>query len=198
MGVFGWVFMSALLSGGCALSTDYVDIGYASPYQSVAPVAGAEAVNLSVDMTDARPEKDKERVSCKKNGYGMEMAPIVAETDVAAVVTDAIATELRTRGFKTDGGNVRIAIELNKFYSDFKIGFWSGSAVSEVTFHVTVKKSGGDISYAKSVRGEFTKKGVQIASGANAKMSLEGALKDAVSKLMNDSAFTTALVQAET
>ncbi len=186
--------MAILLSSGCALTEDQVDIDYSSPYQAVAPVAGAEAVNVSVEVTDARPEKD--RVSCKKNGYGMEMARIVSRNEVATVVSDAITMELRNRGFKVDGGDTRVGIELCKFYNDFKIGFWSGSAVSEVTLNVQVSKPDGNICFVKSVTGLYTKKGVVISSGANAEISLEGALRDAVSKLMSDAAFTAALLDA--
>jgi uncharacterized lipoprotein YajG len=187
-------FVLAMLGSGCALTTDSVSLEYASPFQNVAPVSGADKVNVSVKVTDVRAQKD--RVSCKKNGYGMEMAAIVSKTDVPAVVSNAITTELRKRGCQVNGGSTQVGVELTKFYNDFKIGFWSGSAVSDVSLNVQVKKPDGNINYAKSIAGTCTKRGVMLCSGANAKLSLEEALGDAISKLMNDEAFTTALSQA--
>ncbi len=187
------LFTLMLLGTGCALTKDFVNLDY-SPQQGVAKVAGAEKVDVSVKMDDQRTRKD--RVSSKKNGYGMEMAAIISNNDVAALVSTAITDELRNRGFKIGGNRALVSIELTKFYNDFKIGFWSGSAVAEVVMNVQVKKPDGNIVYAKAISGEHTLKGVQLMSGENARASLNEALKDAVSKLMDDKSFMSALVQS--
>jgi len=191
--VYNWVLLVivAILANGCALTTDYVDIEYI-PEAGVSKVDGADFVEVSVKLTDVRTTKD--RVSCKKNGYGMEMAAIVSKDDVATLVANAIEGELRNRGFKITEGSVLVDIELNKFYNDFKVGFVSGRAASEVIMNVQVKGLDGNINYAKSVTGLHTV-GVMLFTGKNAKMSLEVALKDAVSKLMHDSSFIAALVK---
>jgi len=64
--------------------------------------------------------------------------------------------------------------------------------------NVQVKKADEDINYVKSITGVHTQKGIQICSGKNAKIALEKALKDAITKLMNDSSFITALLKAKT
>jgi len=91
---------------------------------------------------------------------------------------------------------VAVATELSKFYSDFKIGFWSGSAVAEVTMNVQVKKADGSIGFSRLVTGEGVKENLQLASGSNAKVALDAALKDAVGKLFGDTAFVDALLKA--
>lgn len=182
----------ATLGSGCALTKDYVNLEY-TPQQNVAKVEGADKVTVTVKLNDARSTKDK--VSCKKNGYGMEMASIISKDDVAMLVSDAIADELRNRGFKVQEGNVTVEIELTKFYSDFKIGFWSGSAAAEVACNIQVRQPDGNIHYAKATVGMHRKTGVLVMSGENAKIALEEALKDAVAKMMQDEAFIKALLQ---
>ena len=197
--VYKWVLLVivAILANGCALTTEYVDIEYI-PEAGVSKVDGADFVEVSVKLTDMRTTKDK--VSCKKNGYGMEMAAIISNDDVTTLVANAIEDELRNRGFKITEGGVQVDIELNKFYNDFKVGSWSGSATSVVIMNVKVKRLDGNINYVKSITGLHTVKlsplkTILLYTGKNAKMTLEVALKDAVSKLMHDSSFIAALVK---
>jgi len=191
--VYKWVLLVivAILANGCALTTEYVDIEYI-PEAGVSKVDGADFVEVSVKLTDVRTTKDK--VSCKKNGFGMEMAAIISKDDVTTLVANAIENELRNRGFKITEGSVQVDIELNKFYNDFKVGLVSGSTTSEVIMTVRVKDLDGNINYAKCVTGLHTI-GVMLFTGKNTKISLEVALKDAVSKLMHDSSFIAALVK---
>src|SRR4051812_5584538 len=106
------------LASGCALTTDVTSITYSS--KNVLKVPGAEGVTVKVVLTDSRT--DKERVSVKKNGYGMEMAPILAP-NVARTVGHAIELELTNHGFTLGEGNLVVTADLNKFYSDVKMGF---------------------------------------------------------------------------
>ena len=185
-------FVIGLANGGCALTKDSVNLEYISQ-KNVAKVSGADKVTVTVSLEDIRTIKDK--VSSKKNGYGMEMAAIVSNNDVAELVKGAITEELQNRGFKVNNDGVIIGIELTKFYNDFKIGMWSGSAAGEVAFNVQVKKADGNIVYAKSITGLDTQKGIQLCSGKNAKAALDGALNDAIAKLMDDESFIEAILK---
>ena len=178
---------------GCAVTKDYVSLAYV-PQANVAKIAGADTVSVNVAVADSRSIKDK--VSAKKNGYGMEMAAIIAKEDVAETLKKAVEVELANRGFHLNGGGITVGAELSKFYSDFKTGFFSGSAVAEVTMNVQVKKAGGNIAYSKLVNGEGGKENLQLASGSNAKIALDAALKDAVAKLFGDTAFVEVLLKA--
>ena len=184
--LIGIGFLAVTFLGGCALTKDYVSLSYV-PQANVAKIDGADAVTVSLDVKDVRTIQDK--VSAKKNGFGMEMAAIIAKEDVARTVKSAIEAELANRGFRLGGGGVSVISELSKFYSDFKVGFWSGDAVAEVTMNVQVKKADGSIGFSKLVTGAGGKENLQLASGSNAKVALDTALKDAVSKLFNDAAF---------
>jgi hypothetical protein len=62
------------------LTTDNIEV----PYRSLAarpPTPGASGITIAVKASDERTTY-RDRVSSKKNGYGMEMAPIVATNDV--------------------------------------------------------------------------------------------------------------------
>jgi len=189
----GCALLVAAFPSGCAFTKDYVALSYA-PQANVSKIQGAEAIMLKVEVADLRTVKDK--VSVKKNGYGMEMAPIIATNDVAALVKNAIQTELSNRGFNCGGSIVMIEAGLTKFYSDFKTGFFSASAAAEVMMNVQIKNPDGSIALSRIVAGEGANPSLQIMSGGNAKIALEAALKDAVSKLMADQAFMDSLLKA--
>jgi len=190
---FGIMIIIGFLGSGCALTTDTININY-TQQQGVVKVPGAENVKVLVSVTDSRSVKDK--VSAKKNGYGAEMAPIVTKDNIADLISTAISSELRSRGFVLTSGSVSVGVELTKFYNDFKMGFASGSSAAEIVGNVQVKKPDGNINYVKAYTGSFTETGIQLCSGDNAKKALDGAFKDFIAKMMQDDAFIKALLQA--
>src|ERR1041385_8973705 len=82
---------------GCAVSKDYISVNY-NPQTHASAIAGAERVSVRVEVSDVRSIHD--RVGNKKNGYGMEMASIIATNHFLGVVRNAIQDELSNRGFK--------------------------------------------------------------------------------------------------
>jgi len=189
--IAGGIIAIASLNG-CAISKDYISVKY-TPQTNVTAVAGADRVAVRVEVSDVRSIHD--RVGVKKNGYGMEMASIIASNDVPTLVKKAIQDELSNRGFKLADGDVTVLVELSKFYNDFKTGFWAGDAVAELTMSAQIKKSDGNIVYSKLVNGEGEKLKIQLASGANAKVALEGALANAVLRLFEDPMFIDGLLK---
>lgn len=189
----GILFAMAFIASGCALTKDYVVLSY-DPQTNVEKIKGADAVKVRVEFSDLRTVKDK--VSCKKNGYGMEMAPIIARNDAAETVKNAIETELKNRGFILTEGSVSVLAELNKYYNDFKIGFWSARGVAELVMNVQVKNPNYSIIFSRIIAGESTISNLQLASGKNAKIALDGALKDAISKLFDDPSFIDSIFKA--
>jgi uncharacterized lipoprotein len=186
-------FLTVLLLSGCALTKDYISLSY-MPQSNVSKVVGADKVSVNVEVSDVRTIKDK--VGAKKNGYGMEMAPIISQDDVGKTVQNAIEVELKNRGFHVAPGDITVVAELSKFYNDFKIGFWAGDAVAEVTMNIQVKNAEGGIVFSKLIDGQGTNPKIQLASGNNAKVALNAALNDAVAKLFQEPAFTESLVKS--
>lgn len=178
---------------GCALTTEQVELNY-TQQTGVSRLAGADAVSVNVQVTDQR--LDKSKVSSKKNGYGMEMAPITAAEDVAVTVRKAIEKELQARGFQlgSDAALVRIAADLTRFYNDHKMGFFAGDAVADLNMSVIVKSKSGALLFSKQIIAQGMEKNTQLASGNNAKIALERALESGMKTLFDDQAFLSALL----
>ena len=95
---------------------------------------------MSVQVNDQRQEKSN-KVSCKKNGFGMEMAPIITNEDVTVTIRHAMEQELRARGFSIDNhAVVSILADLIRFWNDHKTGFFSGDAIADLNMTISVKK----------------------------------------------------------
>ncbi len=188
--VFVAVLFSMLVVSGCALTREEVALEYKK--QNYEKVSGAEKVRLSVNTNDLRTSK--ERISCKKNGYGMEMADITATNDVPKLLKDAIEEALVSKGFVVAPGEIQIVADLSKFYNDFKTGFFSGSAAAEISLTIQVKKKDGNVAFVKPVLGVGSLPSIQIMNGSNAKESLELAMVDTVNKIVNDKGFIDSLL----
>ena len=188
-----YILIILLSISGCALTKDHILLDY-TPQQNIDTIRGSDKVNINLNITDARSMRDK--VSYKKNAYGMEMAEIISDNNVIELLKEAIKSELQNRGFKTNGSDIDLDIELIRFFNDFKSGFFAGDAAGEVIIGTMVKRKNGSITYKKTITGKYVEQDIQLATGKNAKIALEGALKDAVSKLVNDPEFIKALMES--
>jgi uncharacterized lipoprotein len=177
---------------GCALTEDRIRLSY-QPDQGATRIAGAEGITTVVTVIDARA--DRSRVGAKKNGFGMEMAAIRPEEEVAATVQAAVESELRARGFRIGReGNVTISLEITRFWNDFKMGMWAGDAVSELMISAKITERGGAVLYVRNLSAEGKEADIQLASGSNAKLALDRALENGVRQLFADPKFADALL----
>lgn len=186
--------LAGLFLQGCAFTTEVIDIQY-DQQQGVARIAGAESVTIAVEVEDGR--QDKSKVSSKKNGYGMETAPILSREDVAAIVSRAISQEAASRGFKiAPEGAVLINAKINRFYNDHKLGFFSGGAVADFDLEVAVRSAAGEELYSRGIAVQGKRENTQLATGNNASIALSKALVAGMEELFSDNAFMSALVSA--
>ncbi len=187
--------VAASLSG-CALTTDRITLEY-NAQQGVAKITGAGDVTVDVQVNDVRPDKSK--VSSKKNGFGMEMAPIIATEDVAVTIRGAIEKELQARGFKlgTDA-TVKIGADVTRFWNDHKTGFFAGDAVADLNMSVAVKTRKGDQIYTRQIVAQGAEPNIQLMSGENARLALNRALENGMKQLFEDQAFLAALSASTT
>lgn len=166
--------------GGCALTPETIRLSY-TPQACVEKLDKADTAAISVQVIDSRKIKDK--VSVKKNGYGMEMAEIRSEEKVGDVLQRAIEVELSNRGFQARKGSTTVVAELRRFYSDFKVGFFSGEAVAELVMDVRIQRPDGKPHYTSHLEAEGIQEGVMLMGGDNAKAALDAVLKNAMIKL---------------
>lgn len=192
--IFAVVCCVAISSfSGCALTTDRIELKY-NQQQGVSQIHGASNISVNVQVADQR--QDKGKVSNKKNGFGMEMAPIFATEDVVVTVRRAIEQELLARGFQlsSDAARVRIAADLTRFYNDHKMGFFAGDAVADLNMSITVKSQKGEQLYSRQVVAQGIEPNTQLSSGENARLALNRALENGMKYLFEDQAFLSALV----
>ena len=91
---------------------------------------------------------------------------------------------------------VTVQANIHKFYSDFKIGFFSGDSIGEVTFFVQVKGANSQMFHANTYTADGKVEGILLASGDNAKQSIELAFANAIRKVMRDDLFIQAILKA--
>lgn len=183
----------SLCLAGCAFTTEQIDLVYA-PLPEVSTPPGTNNVVVRVQVNDQRPDKSK-KVSSKKNGYGMETAPILANEEVTATLRGAIEQELRARGFSI--GNealVLINAEVTRFWNDHKKGFFSGTAVADLNMSIMVKNKNGNLLYSRQVIAQGVEPGIQLANGENARLALTRAMENGMKLLFEDPAFLAALI----
>lgn len=177
---------------GCAFTSEKIDIHYVQQ-QGVAQIPGADGSVVSVEVTDSRV--DKTRVSSKKNGYGMETAPITSNEEVTTTVARALEQEIRARGFRagSGAGNLKLNAEINRFYNDHKIGFFSGDAVADLSLSVRLSTASDKLLYSRTIMSQGKEANTQLATGKNAGLALDRALAAGMSDLFNDATFVAAL-----
>ena len=160
-----------VVSSGCALTQDTINIQYEGKANLIV-VEGAESIEVLVKHEDKRTVY-KDRVGTKKNGYGMEMAKIVPENDIATTFADAIKFELQNLGFKIGDNGKKLTVELVRFYNDFKMGFFAGDAVADGLINVAIKDKSGELLFSKSYEGGAIEPNIQLALGHNAEIALK-------------------------
>lgn len=184
--------LSAGLSG-CAFTTENINLSYA-PQPGVTKIAEAGNVTVSVQVNDQRQDKSN-KVSSKKNGFGMETAPILANEDVTVTIRHAIEQELQSRGFPIGSGPVvAIVAELTRFWNDHKMGFFAGDAIAELNMNVLVKDKSGTILYSRNIQAQGIERNTQLATGNNARLALNNALENGMKSLFEDGTFIAALL----
>jgi len=183
--------LAAGMLSACALSEDKVPVEYVVN-TGVAPVPGAQMVSLTVTGADRRTQYT-DRISTKKNGYGMEMARIVATNDVVEVVRGGVERELRAQGYAIGPGGLTVIVELQNFYNNFRSGLVQGSAVADVAVAIKVRNAAGALVYSQ-LYDATNSIDVMMASGTNAKASLERALTLTTQKILEDKALQAALL----
>jgi uncharacterized lipoprotein YajG len=190
------LFAVAFLASACALTTDGIDV----PYQTLGtatPVAGASMASVSVVAHDGRTVY-QDRVSTKKNGYGMEMAPILANNDIPQTVGMTVEQELKAQGFQIGPGHAVLSVDVIRIYNDFKIGFFSGDAIADVEIHVTVRDPANSIVFVADYEGAGNEADVLMASGSNARAALIKAFQNTLNTLVSDHGLQAAILAAQT
>ncbi len=188
---------SLVILSGCALTVDNIDLNY-KKNENIAKISEAKDIKVSITINDKRTNLSR-KVSAKKNGYGVEMADIIANEDISLTISKAFEEELTARGFSVSNKDalVNITADLTRFYNEHKLGFFSGDAVADLNMLVSIKHPSGNILYSKQITCQGIEKNTQIASGQNAKLALEKALQNGMKILFEDKNFISSLINSK-
>ena len=187
-----YFIVGLLVCSSCSYLPERVELTY-TPIKNPESLISAPYVDVSVHVVDCR--RSGKTVGRKKGKYGVEHASIGLSSDLIQEITDAMLTELHRRGFNLAYGGVEVQIEIQKFYNEFKEGFFGGRGISELLLSVNVVNKEGMITFAKTIMGIGENNNVWIHSGNNAKKALDSAMNDAIYKLIRDRAFLQALLR---
>lgn len=176
---------------------DKVPIDYVSQVGAPAPLPGAEDVLITLSARDRRTQLG-DRVSTKKNGYGMEMARIVSTNDVVDLVRTSVEREFKAQGFRVGPGGVAVTIELQNFYNNFQLGLVTGTALADVSFGLKVRDATGAQLCARDYIGSAKIDDIMLMTGDNAKAALQKALAAAVKQVVDDVALQQVLLSTRT
>jgi len=188
------LLVTMVMLSGCALTTDRIDLTY-SPQLGVVPIAGANDIAIALNLYDDRQDKGN-KVSSKKNGFGVETAPILVNEDVMVTFRRAIETELQARGFKI-GRNSRVSVDANliMFWNDFKLGIFAGDSIAQLNVSIVAKDKSGKVYYSRIITAQETEPNIQLMTGDNAKAALDKVLASGMNQLFNDPVFFERLIE---
>ena len=186
------VLVLAVMVTGCAFSEDIIEIGY-KPAAQATPREDAKILSVRVEPQDRRTDQ-RDRVSVKKNGYGMELAPIRSSRPVPEVVKRALEQELTAQGYPVQSNGRPIRVSVIRMYSDYRLSFFSADAQADIILHVEVPGGG----FSRTYPVQHTEPNFVIVTGEGAQKALEAALSAVVAAIMADGDFHKAIQRAAT
>jgi len=192
------IFMMSSLLSGCIGALDFIpdwgDLAY-SPQKEFTQISGANDVVIGVKVNDKREEKSN-KVGNRKNGLGIEMAPIMVNEDLTVTFKRVIEQELQARGFKPGSESlVTIDVDLNKFWNDFQFGVVMNNATAELGMSIVVHSKSGKTLYSRAMIAHGIAPKNINTDGDEARLALSKALEDGMKQLFQDSAFFAALIE---
>ncbi|HEY8155979.1 MAG TPA: hypothetical protein VII72_17755 [Myxococcota bacterium] len=177
-----------LVASACA----FTDVPLTLPTRGLDPtIPGGmgRQVIVVVPFTDER--EIRERCGMQKNGYNMDTADAVCQSDPNAWIAQLLADELRATGFRVLDDRaehrptaLRIEGTLIKIFVEPVIGFWSGSLEADLSVKLRVATQTG----LEAERTFFVKGwqgGAQMSSSGNFQRGLQRATHAIVFEMVN-------------
>jgi len=162
---------------------------------------GAQNVAVSVQVNDKRDylapgisrKWGRAQVGYGRNSFGEHVAPdIIVVEPVETTVRKSIEEELAARGIRiAPTAPLQVVVDINVFFSDFKVGFMNPESSAVFAMDVKVLSSDGTTAYARHIaaQGRLPGTGTQFA-----RVALDKALDDGIDTLFGDWKFASALL----
>jgi hypothetical protein len=199
-----WLLAAGVLTSGCVTGRRTFEL----PMPAVAAASGAAKGSIALtSVTDRRvfenkppiastPSVDgdvnavskatlKTMIGRQRNAYGKAMGDIqlAAGDDVEAQMRRLVTAGLQRRGYTVTGaasGGNSALVEINKFWTWFRPGFWAVSFEADVGCALNLTVDG--MTQSLSVQG-YGKNTGQVASNANWQLAYARAFEDFLAKL---------------
>ncbi|MCH8188354.1 MAG: hypothetical protein IIB66_06575, partial [Proteobacteria bacterium] len=180
----GSIAVPACSSGQVSVSLTYRPQGELLNPQQSSPTS------VHVRVVDSRSNKGT--VGVRYSAHGIAKAEMVPDRDVAITLTEALESELKHRGFNTDGEGLDLEAELHEF---FTYNDWSNDeprATADLLMTASVNDGSGNRLFRKMVRGTHSQSVPDYGADVAGRL-LETALSNAISGLFQDASFLKAL-----
>lgn len=156
----------AMAAGGlfmvtaCATGTTNLTLGLTPETVKTGLLSEVDSVTVTVsDVTDERDPSKRDRIGDKRNGYGMVMGAVGTEKPVTDIVKDTIVQTFEANGHKVaDGGGLKVAIDVNTFWFDYKTGMVTVEFFGDVQISMTVTTPSGDVVFEDDFKGYYSDK----------------------------------------
>lgn len=191
MKTLGIVVLLSVLQG-CAFTTARLDVGVRPDAAFKGALSQVPPVKFDVKpLADART--DTTRIGVKKNGFGQETAPILANRPVTDIVADGIRAGLKQNGHTVSmPSDVNVSGSVTRFWFDFKPNFWTIEFTGNIECDLEFT-SGTDNQtiYKSRYSGTYTKK-----TGGGLEATWTEVMDASVEKLVEDIVFDANLIEA--
>lgn len=177
----------ALLWSGCAFTDIKLTLPNTPLDRSITGGTGRQVI-VVVPFNDKREIRD--RCGMQKNGYNMDTADAVCQSDPSAWIATLLARELRRSGFTVLSPNdehrpgaLHLDGSLFKIFVEPVIGFWSGSLEADLSVQLRARtETGLDAERTFFVKG--WKGGTMVSTTQPYLTSLHRATQELVSEMV--------------
>lgn len=172
---------AVFLLGGCMFNAQTVHL---QPQVQYVDSNDGHGLPVTVVVKDERPTQD---LGHRGNGVA-SAATITSDSDVAAVVKQALVQALTHRGFKVVGsGNTTdptITVRVRALKTELHQGFWTGHQEANAAAGVTVEKDGH--AYENFYRVDSKKSKFWVPTAGQNSEYINVALSNLIEKISND------------
>jgi uncharacterized lipoprotein YajG len=117
---------------GCAFTKSTLSVAPSAELKVAGPLGDVAPVRFSPPQLEDN-RQDRARIGWKKNGFGANTADITTAEPVDQIVEKSVAKALTdARHMVTDGGDVQVVGQVDRFWFETDVNFWTVTFIGEV------------------------------------------------------------------
>jgi len=192
------VGLALFVLSGCALTTYEAEIALDPSALGKSPLSTIEPLKVKIMVTDHRPAEERDKIGQKKNGVGMELAPVVCKGEATQILADALGAEFSQNGHQVVEANsaaaqLLVQVDLNRFYSDMKMGMWDIKLTGIISTQVKLLRANDNFELISEPINSTAMRSEPAGSGGGMERALNDALLEFVRNFSRDPAIVGAM-----